>query len=64
MQELILIVLALAISLGIVYLLIKYAVIAAIEHTGLGKASRQYTGDTKESLKCERRLEPYTPFVE
>lgn len=64
MQELIVIVLAAAISLGIVFLVIKYAVVSAIEHTGLGKASRQYTGDTKESLKCERRLEPYTPSGE
>ncbi|MEE1296682.1 MAG: hypothetical protein UHD09_07610 [Bifidobacterium sp.] len=44
MQAFILIVLASAISLGIVYLLIKYAVIAAIEYTGLGKAARKYTG--------------------
>lgn len=64
MQAFILIVLAAAISLGIVFLVIKYAVISAIEYTGLGKAARQYTGDTKESLKCERRLEPYMPSGE
>ena len=41
------------------YLLIKYAVIAAIEYTGLGKAARKYTGDTKQTLKNERKLESY-----
>ena len=64
MQAFILIVLAAAISLGIVYLLIKYAGISAIEYTGLGKASRKYTGDTKTTLKNERRLEPYAPTIE
>ena len=59
MQAFILIVLAAAISLGIVYLLIKYAVIAAIEYTGLGKAARKYTSDTKQTLRNERRLESY-----
>lgn len=59
MQAFILIVLTSAISLGIVYLLIKYAVIAAIEYTGLGKAARKYTGDTKQTLRNERRLESY-----
>lgn len=59
MQAFIIIVLAAAISLGIVYLLIKYAVISAIEYTGLGKAARQYTGDTKETLRMERKLSSF-----
>lgn len=59
MQAFILIVLAAAISLAAFYLLVKHAVIAAIEYTGLGKAARKYTGDTKRTLQNERRLESY-----
>ena len=51
MQAFIIIVIAAAISFAVFYLLIKYAVIAAIEYTGLGKAARKYTGDTKQTLK-------------
>ena len=50
---------AFAISAAIFYFLVKYAVIAAIEYTGLGKAARKYTGDTKQTLKNERKLESY-----
>ena len=59
MQAFIIIVIAAAISFAVFYLLIKYAVIAAIEYTGLGKAARKYTGDTKQTLQNERRLESY-----
>lgn len=59
MQAFIIIVIAAAISFAVFYLLIKYAVIAAIEYTGLGKAARKYTGDTKQTLKNERKLESY-----
>ena len=59
MQAIIIIVIAAAISFAVFYLLIKYAVIAAIEYTGLGKAARKYTGDTKQTLKNERKLESY-----
>ncbi|RSX48905.1 hypothetical protein [Bifidobacterium castoris] len=52
-------IIAFVISAAIFYFLVKYAVIAAIEHTGLGKASRKYTGDTKKTLANERRLESY-----
>lgn len=50
---------AFAISAAIFYFLVKYAVVAAIEHTGLGKAARKYTNDTKQTLQNERRLESY-----
>ena len=50
---------AFAISAAIFYFLVKYAVIAVIEHTGLGKAARKYTGDTKQTLRNECRLESY-----
>ena len=50
---------AFAISAAILYFLVTYAVIAAIEHTGLGKAARKYTNDTKQTLRNERRLESY-----
>lgn len=59
MQAFIIIVIAAAISFAVFYLLIKYAVIAAIEYTVLGKAARKYTGDTKQTLKNERKLESY-----
>lgn len=59
MQAFIIIVITAAISFAVFYLLIKYAVIAAIEYTGLGKAARKYTGDTKQTLKNERKLESY-----
>lgn len=59
MQAFIIIVIAAAISFAVFYLLIKYAVIAALEYTGLGKAARKYTGDTKQTLKNERKLESY-----
>ena len=59
MQAFIIIVIAAAISFAVFYLLIKYAVIAAIAYTGLGKAARKYTGDTKRTLKNERKLESY-----
>lgn len=59
MQAFIIIVITAAISFAVFYLLIKYAVIAAIEYTGLGKAARKYTGDTKQTLKNERKLELY-----
>ena len=50
---------AFAISAAIFYFRGKDAVVAAIEYTGLGKAARKYTGDTKQTLKNERKLESY-----